>query len=353
MPDLEAGCHHPFGDNAARLHALGLVVVPCGKDDGKRPLVEGWQRPKSAKWIAAWAQRFADANIGVVCGASGIVVVDVDEPELVEEMLQRFGDTPLITRTPSGGVHLWYRKVGAVKSGTLRPNLEVDIKADRGQVIVPPSFNRQSGVPYELEPGSTWDDLARLPLFRQEALPPKARSKSSPASAAEVKAGPIGKGARNRALFLYLIGLAPNVDSYDQLLAAACTFSNEALSLPLDAAEMEKTARSAWRYKSEGRIWRGSRGFVVWSVEQVQTCAPHKHGGDAIILTTLLRAKHARRDGPIVVAPRPMAKHQVIPGWSEHRTRQALRAALKLGLVKPVYKGGHGLRDPSLYELPS
>ena len=95
--------------------------------------------------------------------------MDVDEPELVETMLERFGDTPLITRTPSGGAHLWYRKVGEVKSSTLGPSLAVDIKADGGQVIVPPSFNRQSGVPYEFERGS-WDDLTRLPPFRKEAL---------------------------------------------------------------------------------------------------------------------------------------------------------------------------------------
>ena len=59
-----------FGDNALPLHELGLAVFPCGGDDGKRPLVKGWHRPKSAKTIATLAQRFADANIGVACGPS-------------------------------------------------------------------------------------------------------------------------------------------------------------------------------------------------------------------------------------------------------------------------------------------
>jgi hypothetical protein len=72
-----------------------------------------------------------------------------------------------------------------------------------------------------------------------------------------------------------------------------------------------------------------------------------------MILMTILRANHSKRDGPFAVAPRAMARDQVIPGWSEYRTRQALKAALQLGWLKLVYKGGHGLHDPSLYELPS
>jgi hypothetical protein len=71
-PDTPPGSPHPFGDNAVRLLALGLVIVPCGGDDGKRPLVNGWQRPERAKPGATWARRFAAANIGVACGASGI-----------------------------------------------------------------------------------------------------------------------------------------------------------------------------------------------------------------------------------------------------------------------------------------
>ena len=92
---------------------------------------------------------------------------------------------------------------------------------------------------------------------------------------------------------------------------------------------------------------------MPWSVERVLLRAFHKHSGDAMILTTVLRAKHAKRKEAFAVAPRAMARDQVIPGWTEHRTRQALHAALQLGWLKPVYKGGHQLHDPSLYELPS
>ena len=122
---------------------------------------------------------------------------------------------------------------------------------------------------------------------------------------------------------------------------------------PLSPAEVEKTARSAWRCQTEGRNGVGSQGYAYWSVEKVLKCAPDRHGGDAIILTTVLQAKHAKRKEVFAVAPRAMAKHQVIPGWSEHRTRTALAAAVELELIVPVHKGGRFPGDPSLYRLAS
>ena len=245
----------PFGDNAQVLHALGLVVLPCGKDDGKSPLVKGWEHRKSAKTVATWAQRFAAANIGIACGLSGYLVVDVDKPAIVETMLRRFGDTPLITRTPSGGVHLWYRNLGAVKSGTLRPSLEVDIKADGGQIIVPPSFNRQSGVPYEFERGS-WNDLTRLPPFREEAreeVLAEYGSSSSPAHAHHDLTGVVSEGARDNALFSYLMRTARYVDGWDALFAVARSFNADHLCPPLPDAEVVKTARCGRRLTVRSR----------------------------------------------------------------------------------------------------
>ena len=139
----------------------------------------------------------------------------------------------------------------------------------------------------------------------------------------------------------------------DQLLPEARSFNEHHCSPPLPDDEVEKTARSAWRYQTEGKNWVGSPGHVRWSVEQTLTCAPHKHSGDAFILMTVLRAKHAKRKEPFAVAPRTMAERQIIPGWSEHRYRMALSAALGLDLIEPVYKGGRFKGDPSLYRLCS
>jgi hypothetical protein len=326
-------------------------VVPCGGADGKSPKLRGWPKGKrSAKTIAKLARQYPDANIGVVCGLSGIVVVDIDDPSLVPGMLERFGDTPLITLTPSGGAHLWYRMISPVRSRNLRSQgLEVDIKADGGYVLVPPSFNPKLGRGYVFKCGQ-WADLERLPPFRWEAAaaPPSNDNRRSSAGGSI-----LGEGQRNNALYRHLLRVARQLQSEGALLAEARRFNDQRCSPPLPDNEVVATAASVWKYRVENRIWVGSRGYVRWSAERVLSCARHRRAGDAIIVTTMLRAMHAKREEPFAVAPRAMAAAQVIPGWSEHRTRMALAAAVELGFIERVHKGGRCKGDPSLYQLAS
>lgn len=66
---------------------------------GYGELVRHWQWSSGAKAPPAYA---------ILPGSSGLVVVDVDDPALVPDMLALYGDTPIRTRTPSGGMHLYY-----------------------------------------------------------------------------------------------------------------------------------------------------------------------------------------------------------------------------------------------------
>ena len=346
---------HPFGDSAVRLHALGLVVLPCGKDDGKTPLVKGWQRRKSAKTVAKWAQRFAAANIGVACGLSGYVVVDVDKPELVESMLMRFGHTPLITRTPSGGVHLWYRKVGAVKSGTLRRSFAVDIKADGGYVLVPPSVNPKLRRAYRFELGS-WDTLVRLPSFREEALPGLKASTKSRSHAHKASTSTLKEGERNPTLFLHLMLEAPHVASLDELLAEAKRFNEQNCSAPLSPAEVEKTARSAWLYEETGQNWIGhGQSGVVVNAAVADVLLSHPHGEDALALLVKLKRSHDARVEPFAISAKTMARDGVVAKWQDpRRYTRARRILVARGLIKPVSRACRDVQGrwkPAKYKL--
>src|SRR5207302_423087 len=46
-----------------------------------------------------------DTGVALVTG-NGVVVVDVDDPALVHEVIAHCGNTPMRTRTPRGGFHL-------------------------------------------------------------------------------------------------------------------------------------------------------------------------------------------------------------------------------------------------------
>ena len=104
----------PFREAASLLLSSGLVPIPCGGEVGKRPLISGFNKLSPAGVVNRLPElvaRFGQSNVAIACGPSGIVVVDIDDPALLEAMLEQFGPTPLIVKTPSGGFHLYYSDV--------------------------------------------------------------------------------------------------------------------------------------------------------------------------------------------------------------------------------------------------
>ena len=97
-----------FAEAVFQLYDAGLCPVPCGRDT-KGPLIQ-WGRWKQRPPCKAFADmlnrpKLVGANIGILTGFSGVSVIDCDERRLIGRALALFGDTPLITRTPSGGHH--------------------------------------------------------------------------------------------------------------------------------------------------------------------------------------------------------------------------------------------------------
>lgn len=169
--------HGPFARAAVELYHYGLAVLPCPGNAGKSPngAVKGfarWKKHPGPDWIDAMARRFGGANLGIVTDLSGVTVVDVDDPALIEPMTERFGPTQLVTRTPSGGAHLWYANNGERSANLRNEGLAVDIKGRGGIIIVPPSWHRQGprrGRSYRFVRGS-WNDIGRLRPMRSDCL---------------------------------------------------------------------------------------------------------------------------------------------------------------------------------------
>lgn len=147
---------------ALELAAKGVPVFPC-VPNGKRPLTTRGLHDASSlpADLRAWARQHPRANLGMPTGiASGFLVVDVDckagvpgiaSLQAAERIL---GVLPrdLISRTPSGGYHLWFTmpSVEIRNSAGKLGHLEapgVDIRAEGGYVLIPPS--RVDGKAYE------------------------------------------------------------------------------------------------------------------------------------------------------------------------------------------------------------
>ena len=135
-----------FSDAAFNYCDLGLAPTPTGGSDGKRPMLEGYNRhPLNLGNVSKIIQKFGDANVGLLTGASDLNVLDIDDPALLHPMSKRFGESPLIVRTAGrGGYQLYYRASPHVQPSDLRltEGIAVEIKARGNIVIAPPSRNQ-------------------------------------------------------------------------------------------------------------------------------------------------------------------------------------------------------------------
>jgi Bifunctional DNA primase/polymerase, N-terminal len=176
----------------------GWYVFPCAVG-GKRPALRGnWQdlATTSPDQIRDWWNR-AQYNVGIACGPSGLVVIDLDLPrdddeEAANGLLfplsgadilsglawqhgERYPGGTYIVDTPSGGCHLYFSAAGDDRvrnsAGAVGPH--IDVRADGGYVVG--AGSRIGGRAYSARgprpaaPLPSW--LA--PLVRDSYVPPE------------------------------------------------------------------------------------------------------------------------------------------------------------------------------------
>jgi hypothetical protein len=141
-------------DDLARYVERGYALVRL-KPGTNVPVNRDWTVYPLTSWpavAAAWTA-MPDANVGVATGRpSGIWALDVDPRHdghfRMDELVAANGPLPrtYTTRTPGGGVHLWWRMTPGVdvRNGNRLPR-GVDVRGTGGQIAVPPSV-RPDGV---------------------------------------------------------------------------------------------------------------------------------------------------------------------------------------------------------------
>lgn len=157
-----------LGQAAFAYAGLGLHVLPlwgvsdgvclcpkkraCGRDTGKHPIRDLVSRGKNEASnnlgvVCGWWERVPDANIGVACGQSGLLAVDIDPRsggnETWEQLLEEHGQPPdtAEAETGGGGRHLVFRRPPEVPAKDSKLGAGIDIKAD-GYIVVAPSVHK-------------------------------------------------------------------------------------------------------------------------------------------------------------------------------------------------------------------
>ncbi|MGH2712510.1 MAG: bifunctional DNA primase/polymerase [Thermoleophilaceae bacterium] len=170
-----------FVEHAYRYAELGWALVRC---DGKKPKGEGWQHTQpeppdlvAGKW-SEWGRRW---NVGVVCGPSGLAIVDVDRDDSEAAVRELLGDLPRTptVRTGRGRLQVYFRDPGGLEK-VVRDGLELRVGGH--QCVAPPSVHPDTGREYVWLPGlEPWTvALAALPAavvdFFAEARGPNGRA---------------------------------------------------------------------------------------------------------------------------------------------------------------------------------
>jgi hypothetical protein len=232
----------------AALHFGSKVpVFPCGTD--KRPYTQnGFKAATTDRArITAWWNRFPNANPAMRTGEqSGYWVLDVDNLAPLEELERLYGKLPAtrVVRTPSGGLHVYFRHVeGITNSPGALPD-GIHVRGEGGYVLLPGSVTEGTYEIIESHPVADAPEWL-VELVRRRTVSAKTATvawRSLPGDS------PILEGARNQTLFFVALDLKDSGNSRDEALAKLLDINEARCSPPLPEAEVEGIIKSGFRY---------------------------------------------------------------------------------------------------------
>src|SRR5262245_52944089 len=322
----------------------GIATFPVkieGKD--KKPMNQGYQRT-GLRASAELGKKFTEAQaLGMILGARNkIELVDVDtkEERALADALSTYGDTPIISRTASGGgFHAWYRySDGAWKNygksrRAIRPDRTkpFDFLA-AGMAVAPPSVGPLGR--YEFIRGGLDDIKALRPLAR----PVPAEQHEGNAIAAGLPALPVTEGSRNTRTWRYAMRVAKGAATLDQLVGEIIAFNERSLP-PLEREEIMTICDSAWAYTQNNQNRLGQHGAYFPTDEVVSMLRDQ----DAFVRLAFLRAKQGPWNSCMVAN----GLDKVL-GWHRIRLAAARRRLIEMGYLAPVRQAGKGV--PALFK---
>ena len=226
-PQSPARSIKPIGQNSLKAAALahaknGFYVIPL-VENSKRPLISDWQNRATTNplQIDSWWTEHPNANIGIACEVSNLIVIDLDTSkgavpsspwdqlgvkngeDVFREICKKAGDAQLFetysVKTPSGGKHLYFYdqniaiKQGAEVNGWWR----VDTRSKGGYIVAEGSrlINSLSGVTDQYQSIGSHPVVLNFPAWLRDELSPKAIKENFVASssipASSVSSNPI------------------------------------------------------------------------------------------------------------------------------------------------------------------
>lgn len=211
-----------------------------------------------ASEIERWWSMWPEANVGIRTGAeSGLLVLDVDDEHdgygslrELESRHEHLPETPRL-ETGGGGAHFYFRQATGVRNSAGRLGPGLDIRAEDGYVVAPPSLH-PSGRRYvwDVEPDEL--ELQPAPEWLLRELEGRRNGATASGNGTPL-AGAIPSGRRNAEL-ASLAGTMRRRGMDEDAIAAALAETNRSrCQPPLAEEEVAAIAASVSRYEPDNR----------------------------------------------------------------------------------------------------
>lgn len=248
------------------VHSCKDGACSCGKKTcskaGKHPRVNRWQTiaTMNEKIIRHWWHAWPDANVAILTGAvSDLVVIDLDNNGKAGEanfraLAEQHGGVPSTMTVRTGnGLHLYFRHPGVpIKNSVCKLAEGVDVKADGGYVVAPPSMHA-SGTRYEIQDGC---DVLVLPQWLEERIGSSvAAGKEGNQEVIELLDGPkdVPEGQRNNTMATFVFGLRVGKGmAENEILRSALAINQFEFKPPLPEVEIrEMVSRTCEKHPAQ------------------------------------------------------------------------------------------------------
>jgi hypothetical protein len=208
---------------------------------GKIP-AEPWAEYQQRRMALEEIEESPWPGVGIVTGAvSGIVVLDADSPEAVEELTRRGHPATPMVKT-ARGVHAYFQHPGGELPTRIGLGNGLDLKGDGGYVVAPPS-KHPSGSVYEWIISPEDEKPAPLPAWAVEEVRARGRR-----ATAEDLGEEIPNGSRNKAMTSLAGSLRRRGLGETAIYAALLGINAKMCNPPLADSEVQKIAASMGRY---------------------------------------------------------------------------------------------------------
>ena len=233
--------------------------------------------------------------------------------------MSHYGASPLVSRTSSGGHHLYYRHEGErrrIRDPYWRNrNVAVDVLGN-GFVVAPPSRGPKGD--YRFIQG-TLDDVEHLPAIQRRPL-----------DTADEETVP--EGWRNDQLFRHCMKCAAQAESLEEVIKEAHSFNARCVPA-LEEREVIRTAQSAWKYEVRGLNRFGQYG-AWFPLDELTGLLTDQ---DAFVLLAYLRAYNGPWSRFMCTNSLSERLH-----WSRRRLPAARNRLIERDYIRCVAQAGQG-----------